>query len=75
MGTRVTRACLRLTLPFDGMKMDKLGNMYITGPGGINGGIWELTPDGKRLGFSELPKQAHNLNWGGSEERAFTSRQ
>jgi len=52
---------------FDAMKMDKLGNMYITGPGGINGGIWELTPDGKRLGFFELPKQAHNLNWGGSE--------
>lgn len=51
---------------FDGMKVDKLGNIYITGPGGINGGVWVLTPDGKRLGFFELPKQAHNLNWGGS---------
>ena len=41
--------------------------MYITGPSGINGGTWVLAPEGKRLGFFELPKQAHNLNWGRSE--------
>jgi gluconolactonase len=52
---------------FDGMKVDKLGNIYITGPGGINGGVWVLSGEGKRLGYFELPKQAHNLNWGGSE--------
>jgi len=52
---------------FDGMKVDKLGNVYITGPGGINGGLWVLTQEGKRLGFLELPKQPHNLNWGGNE--------
>ena len=30
----------------DGMKVDKAGNLYVSGPGGL----WILSPEGKHLG-------------------------
>ncbi|GAA4717853.1 Sugar lactone lactonase YvrE [Promicromonospora umidemergens] len=47
----------------DGMKVDELGNVYVTAPGGI----WVYTPSGERLGTIEVPEQAANLNWGGDD--------
>lgn len=44
----------------DGMKFDRKGNLYVTGPGGI----WIWSPDGKRLGRILLPTTAANLTWG-----------
>ncbi len=44
----------------DGMKVDSLGNLWATGPGGL----WVFSPDGKRLGRIKLPEQPSNCNWG-----------
>jgi gluconolactonase len=49
----------------DGLKVDELGNVYVTAPGGI----WVYAPDGTRIGGIELPEQAANLNWGGEDWR------
>jgi gluconolactonase len=45
----------------DGMKVDRLGNIYVTGPRGI----WVLSPSGQHLGVIRMPEHAGNLNWGG----------
>lgn len=47
----------------DGMKTDKKGNLYVTGPGGI----WVWSPAGKHLGTVLLPHQPANLTWGGKK--------
>lgn len=44
----------------DGMKLDKNGNMFVTGPGGI----WVWDPAGHHLGTILLPEQPANLAWG-----------
>ncbi len=46
----------------DGMKLDRAGNLYVTGPGGI----WIWSPQGERLGTILLPEQPANLAWGGA---------
>jgi gluconolactonase len=47
----------------DGMRMDRAGNLYVTGPGGI----WVWDPDGHHLGTIILPGQPANLAWGDPE--------
>ena len=47
----------------DGMKVDRAGNLYVTGPGGI----WVWDPDGHHLGTIILPEQPANLAWGDSD--------
>jgi len=44
----------------DGMKVDTLGNLYVTGPKGI----WVWDPQGHHLGTVILPEQPANLAWG-----------
>lgn len=44
----------------DGMKVDRDGNLYVTGPSGI----WVWDPDGHHLGTIVLPEQPANLTWG-----------
>jgi gluconolactonase len=44
----------------DGMKVDKSGNIFVTGPGGI----WVWGPSGRHLGTILMPEQPANLNWG-----------
>jgi gluconolactonase len=44
----------------DGLKVDSLGNLWTTGPGGIR----IVTPQGKVLGQLQLPVTAANLAWG-----------
>jgi gluconolactonase len=44
----------------DGMKIDSLGNLFATGPGGI----WVFSPDAKHLGTIKPPQQPANLAWG-----------
>lgn len=51
----------------DGLKVDELGNVYVTAPGGV----WVYAPDGHRIGCIELPEQAANLNWGGEDWRSL----
>lgn len=44
----------------DGIKVDKKGNLYVTGPGGI----WVWDADGHHLGTINTPEQPANLAWG-----------
>jgi gluconolactonase len=44
----------------DGIKVDKRGNLFVTGPKGI----WIWDPQGNHLGTIVLPEQPANLTWG-----------
>jgi gluconolactonase len=44
----------------DGMKLDRQGNIFVTGPKGI----WLWDPQGRHLGTIVLPEQPANLAWG-----------
>lgn len=47
----------------DGIKVDTMGHLYVSGPGGL----WVLSPDGRRLGHIRAPRQVHNMAWGGPQ--------
>ena len=47
----------------DGMKVDRAGNLYVTGPQGI----WVWDPNGHHLGTIVVPEQPANLAWGDSD--------
>jgi gluconolactonase len=44
----------------DGIKVDRQGNLYVSGPGGL----WILSPEGKHLGTVFVPRHPHNMAWG-----------
>jgi len=44
----------------DGMKVDFLGNVYGSGPGGV----WVFSPQGEHLGTIKPPETPANCNWG-----------
>jgi gluconolactonase len=44
----------------DGMKVDKTGNIFVTGPRGI----WIWDANGNHLGTIVMPEQPANLTWG-----------
>jgi gluconolactonase len=44
----------------DGLKIDRRGNLYGTGPGGI----WVISPEGKHLGTIQPPEPPANCAWG-----------
>ena len=52
---------------WDGMKVDQRGNLYLSGPGGL----WIVSPEGKRLGTIVGPEHPHNLAWGGSDHKTL----
>ena len=45
----------------DGMKVDRNGNLFATGPGGV----YILTPEGKVLGRIDTKQRTANCAWGG----------
>jgi gluconolactonase len=51
----------------DGLKVDREGNVYVCGPGGI----WLISPDGRHLGTLRLPESPHNLAWGDADGRTL----
>jgi gluconolactonase len=51
----------------DGLKVDGIGRVYCTGPGGI----WVMAPDGKRIGVIRWPEQAVNFAFGGPDLRTL----
>src|SRR5881409_2046058 len=51
----------------DGMKIDKAGNLYVSGPGGL----WILSPQGKHLGTIIPPKHPHNFAWGDADGKTL----
>jgi gluconolactonase len=44
----------------DGMKVDSMGNVYGSGPGGV----WVFSAEGKHLGTIKPPETPANCNWG-----------
>jgi gluconolactonase len=50
----------------DGLKVDSIGRVYCTGPGGI----WVMAPDGRRIGVIRWPEQAVNFAFGALIESA-----
>jgi len=51
----------------DGIKLDREGNLYVSGPGGL----WIISPEGKHLGTIIPPKHPHNLAWGGDDGKTL----
>jgi len=51
----------------DGLKVDSIGRVYCTAPGGI----WVWNPDGKRVGIIRFPEQAVNFAFGGPDLRTL----
>ena len=51
----------------DGMKVDREGNVYCTGPGGV----WVFSPMSQLLGRIRVPEQTANLAWGGDDWRTL----
>ena len=51
----------------DGLKVDSVGRVYCTGPGGI----WVFARDGTRLGTIRWPEQAVNFAFGGPDLRTL----
>jgi gluconolactonase len=44
----------------DGVKVDRAGNVYVSGPGGL----WIFSPAGTHLGTLVTPEHPHNFAWG-----------
>ncbi len=55
----------------DGMKIDSVGNVYCTGPGGVH----VITPGGDTLGVIRVAEFTANFTWGGEDlkDLYFTS--
>lgn len=51
----------------DGMKVDKQGNLFVTGPKGI----WVWDANGRHLGTIVMPEQPANLAWGDKDYRTL----
>ena len=51
----------------DGMKLDKNGNIFVTGPKGI----WVWDANGHHLGTIVMPEQPANLAWGDKDYRTL----
>jgi len=51
----------------DGMKLDELGNVYVTGPEGI----WVISPEGEHIGTIRVPESTGNLNWGDDDWKSL----
>ena len=51
----------------DGVKVDQMGNVYVSGPGGL----WVISPEGKHLGTIKAPKHVHNMAWGDDDGKTL----
>ena len=51
----------------DGIKVDKAGNLFVTGPKGI----WVWDEKGNHLGTIVMPEQPANLTWGDKDYRTL----
>jgi sugar lactone lactonase YvrE/type II secretory pathway pseudopilin PulG len=51
----------------DGMKSDKQGNLYCSGPGGL----WIMSPTGTPLGIIKTPKRLTNIAFGATDGKTL----
>jgi len=51
----------------DGLKVDRRGNVYASGPGGL----WIISPTGTHLGTIVGPEHPHNIAWGDDDGKTL----
>ena len=51
----------------DGIRVDKKGNLYGAGPGGV----WIISPEGKHLGTIKVPEAVSNVAWGDKDGKTL----
>jgi gluconolactonase len=51
----------------DGIRVDKKGNLYGAGPGGV----WIISPEGKHLGTIKVPETVSNVAWGDKDSKTL----
>jgi gluconolactonase len=51
----------------DGMKVDRQGNIYSAGPGGV----WIFSPEGKHLGTIRMAEKTANVAWGDDDGKTL----
>ncbi len=51
----------------DGIRVDKQGNVYGSGPGGV----WIISPEGKHLGTIKVPEVVANVGWGDADGKTL----
>jgi gluconolactonase len=54
-------------IALDGLKVDRSGNVYVSGPGGV----WIISPDTRHLGTIKAPELPANFAWGDADGRAL----
>jgi len=71
LGAGVVFVDLTQTIPgdeaLDGIKVDKLGHVYLSAPGGV----WIFDAGGKHLGTIVAPSPVHNFAWGGPDGKTL----
>ena len=51
----------------DGFKVDKKGNLYGAG----SGGVWIISPEGKHLATIAVPERVGNVAWGDKDGKTL----
>ena len=51
----------------DGLRVDKEGNIYGSGPGGV----WIISADGKHIGTIKVPERVSNVAWGDQDGKTL----
>lgn len=51
----------------DGLRVDKEGNIYGSGPGGV----WIISPAGKHIGTIKVPERVSNVAWGDEDGKTL----
>jgi gluconolactonase len=51
----------------DGIRVDRKGNLYGSGPGGV----WIISPEGKHLGTIKVPERVSNVAWGDEDGKTL----
>ena len=51
----------------DGMKVDRAGNLFVSGPGGV----WIISAEGRHLGTIRAPELPANMAWGDADGRTL----
>jgi gluconolactonase len=54
-------------IALDGLKVDRAGNVFVSGPGGV----WVISSEGKHLGTIKGPELPANFAWGDSDGRTL----
>ena len=51
----------------DGLRVDKEGNIYGSGPGGV----WIISAEGKHIGTIKVPERVSNVAWGDKDGKTL----